>query len=285
MANMHINSKCGWEYKWEFWEDEIIKKHYSSGGYEKILKLLPHRNKMGIQRRASKLGVKYLFYNENYFENIDTPEKAYWLGMLYVDGYITSDNRFGIELKISDLNHLYKLTNALNSNIKINIRKRGNNKSCHIQIKNSKLYKDLEQKGVLRNKTYILQFPNKYQLNSDLYSHFIRGLFDGDGSIVFYSYNQLRKDRNNKTYKRIVKEISFVCKSYDFINYLGNFINEKLDMNINVTHNNRDDIYYLRIANKKDLLNFIDYIYKDAKIYLDRKYIKAQEIKNYCLTH
>lgn len=42
-----------------------------------------------------------------YFENIDTEEKAYWLGFLYADGYVNA-NEDKIELCLAekDFHHL-----------------------------------------------------------------------------------------------------------------------------------------------------------------------------------
>ena len=43
----------------------------------------------GIQVRTHRESrIKYK-RNENYFSYIDTPEKAYWLGFIYADGFIT----------------------------------------------------------------------------------------------------------------------------------------------------------------------------------------------------
>lgn len=47
-------------------------------------------------------------FNENYFDVIDTSEKAYWLGFLYADGAVSSGSKNTVELslKASDVKHL-----------------------------------------------------------------------------------------------------------------------------------------------------------------------------------
>ena len=90
MADLHKNKKVG--ITWKEFEDEYIKKYYYKGAKE-VQKHLPNRTISAIQNRAFVLGIKYLTYNKNYFDVIDTPTKAYWLGFLYADGYVTSKNR------------------------------------------------------------------------------------------------------------------------------------------------------------------------------------------------
>ena len=80
MAGLHINA--GWNFKWTNEEDEIIRKYYPKNGANTVHKILPNRELKSIQQRAFKLGVKYLQYNKEFFDKIDTIEKAYWLGFL-----------------------------------------------------------------------------------------------------------------------------------------------------------------------------------------------------------
>jgi len=283
MSDVNINK--GWSFKWSESEDEIIKQYYPSGGYTKVLEFLSHRNKNGIQMRAHKLGVSYLSYNENYFEKIDTPEKAYWLGFMYTDGYVTTDHRWGLEIGIIDLEHMKKFLSEFNCNINIKFRQRNNTSSCSFQIKNKIMFDNFIRCGVIKNKSSCLEFPTEEILPRHLYSDFIRGLFDGDGSFVFYHYDRVRKDRNNKIYKTTYKEISFVCLSKLFINKLKQVIFDEVGVNFNLTYNSKDNLPTLRTSKSDDLLKFIDYLYSNTKesILLERKFIKAQEILKYCL--
>ena len=58
------------------------------------------------------------YINLNYFEEINTPEKAYWLGFLAADGYIVG-NELNIQLEKKDKEHLRKFSNAINGNLTI----------------------------------------------------------------------------------------------------------------------------------------------------------------------
>lgn len=282
--------KRGWATKWQPHEDEILMKYYTEKTIDEIMELLPNRNKKGIYSRAHKLGLKYHVYNENYFEIIDTEEKAYWLGFLYADGYVTSGNRWGVDLAIIDYNHLVKLNESLGSNIAIRTRIRKgkqvdgyyykSSETCSLMIKNQKMYDDLVSLGVVPNKTYNISFPKNNEVPKKLMKHFIRGLFDGDGSYTIFESKTKYKD---KTYIRMAKEISFVCKNEGFITDLQKFIEAECGCVFKIHKNPRDDLPTLRLYDNEGIVKFIDYLYSDANICLDRKQEKVNQILEYCL--
>lgn len=292
VSESNINQNKGWSFRWTSEEDDILRNNYSTKTIEEILELLPDRNIKGIYSRAHKLGLKYHEYNQNYFETIDTQEKAYWLGFLYTDGYVSTNHRWGVELSIVDYEHLEKLNNALDSNIMIRTRTRKaknyrgyevkETTNCSLTYRNKKMYEDLVSKGVLPNKTHTLQFPSDSIVPKHLLKHFIRGLFDGDGSLVFHYKDVARKDRGGRICRRLSKEISFVCKSTDFIETLHNVIFEECGVNFRKDTNSRDNLALLRLSRKDDMGTFLEYLYSDSNIYLNRKHDKAMEILNYC---
>ena len=57
-----------------------------------------------------------------------------------------------------------------------------------------------------------------------------------------------------------------------------------IDFHLQKEHCNNDVIYTMRISNQKDCINFLNYIYKDATIYLDRKYNLYLEYLNKSLS-
>ena len=278
MAGLHTNknSNKGWQFKWTKEEDDLILKYYQSNGYEKLLDLLPNRNKQGIQSRAFKLGVKYLSYNKEYFRNIDSPTKAYWLGFLYADGYTTKDDRWGLEIKYDDKEHMNNLLNEIEYTGYPKERIRNNNKSCYFLIKNKVMTQSLIQLGVVPNKTDILMFPSTEILSKKYYPDFIRGFFDGDGCISYNYITKPRKDRKNKIYTRLSKEINIVCKSDKFIQKILDILNENdihLNWNINRNHNN---LNVIKTSSISEIEKFYNYIYKNSNSLnrLHRKYDK-----------
>ena len=128
--------------------------------------------------------------NENYFNNIDTEDKAYWLGFLYADGYITQRG-FGLAVKSEDRPHIQKMLDAMDSDYDIKdyvtSTKTKNNYGEHgysrVIVSHKQLREKLIQYGMVENKSLILE-PPKIEFGTDeLKRHFIRGFFDGNGSI------------------------------------------------------------------------------------------------------
>ena len=77
-------------------------------------------NENNFIRRTNKVNSRKYYLNDNYFEIIDSAEKAYWVGFIAADGYISkresgSSNRLGITLSEKDIEHLYKFNKCLNS--------------------------------------------------------------------------------------------------------------------------------------------------------------------------
>ena len=197
--------------------------------------------------------------DENFFEKIDTEEKAYWLGFLTADGCIKK-NRYQISLGLSikDINHLEKYKKSLKSekNIKIEENYSFNNKSvmCYLRIDNKKMYTDLLNLGFSSKKTMNEQ---PVELSEDLINHYIRGIFDGDGWISIYGRHA---------------EVGFGM-GLKILQY----IREKSEQYAKIKRykiNPYKTIFRYKFQSKREILKFLNWIYKDATIYLDRKYEK-----------
>ena len=200
--------------------------------------------------------------NINYFENIDTEEKAYWLGFLYADGCVSQDYKYlYVCLSSKDLKHLELFNKCIDSNYKIKYR--DNNRYISLVISKKKFVEHLIDKGCIPTKSLILKFPTEDQVPKELIRHFIRGYFDGDGCISTI----LRKLKNKPN-------LIMDCE----INFLGTFdmlsgICENIPVkNIKIFEFGK--IFKFRVRNKKDIIEIMEYLYKDSNIYLERKHEK-----------
>jgi len=138
------------------------------------------------RRRLSSYSV-----NESYFNNIDTQEKAYWLGFLAADGCVL--NRTGkrmllVSLAKKDENHLALLSRCLGSSKPMYHCKNGSVQMCICSVV---MAQDLVNHGIVERKSLILKSPN---ITQELIRHWIRGYFDGDGSVGKDRHNNLRGD-------------------------------------------------------------------------------------------
>lgn len=115
------------------------------------------------------------YINLNYFEQVDTEEKAYWLGFLAADGYIVH-NELNIQLQAQDKKHLEKFSLALNANLTIRDINQTNNFGTRyfhhrVSIQSDKITQDLEKYGVGKNKSLTLSFPKN--IDSELIPYWI----------------------------------------------------------------------------------------------------------------
>ena len=120
----------------------------------------------------------------NFFERIDTREKAYWLGFIYADGHISKNlDRFRVKVGKKDVEHLRMFCESLKikySDIKKEISKETNKEYSVLSIYNKKIIRDLLYHKVVPSKTRILEFPNIK--NNEFKLSFLLGYFDGDGT-------------------------------------------------------------------------------------------------------
>lgn len=198
--------------------------------------------------------------DETYFKNIDTQDKAYWLGFLYADGYVRMKNNRSGELKLKlglkDKEHIELFKDCIKSTHKIKdvksyvtVGDRKYESDCStFSIYNTKIVSDLYKHGCVNNKTFKIKLP---KLREDLIRHFIRGYFDGDGCISL--------PINIK-----------ILGNEDFISSLQKFLCEKLNSS-RVYNYKYGNIRSLIISNIKDSISFMNYIYEDSNIFLERK--------------
>ena len=122
---------------------QFIKNNYNNITYKEMskLELFTGLTDKQIRTKAATMGLrKQRQFNKQYFKSINDSNKAYWLGFIYADGYITYSNELGIELQYSDKEHLEKLNELIGGVHKVTRRKRNqkfNGYGCiHINKKN-----------------------------------------------------------------------------------------------------------------------------------------------------
>jgi len=250
--------------EWTKDEIEYAKANRFENSYREIGKVLG-RTRNAVMIKLNRLGLrlpeKYTF-DKDFFEKIDSEEKAYWLGFIYADGYISNETEFAIHLKQEDEKHLEKLNKALRGNMQVkefikhlNVTDK-DYKMCSLRVYSKKIVQDLKNKGVTRNKSLSIEFP---KLRKPLIRHFIRGFFDGDGSIY------LHKEKNHIRCK-------FTCASKIFVSELNNILNSLKIRTYIINESKTNKSKQLGITGKDSTKIFLEYIYDNSEIYLDRKY-------------
>lgn len=210
-----------------------------------------------------------MIYN-NELEKIDTIEKAYLLGLFYSDGYVCSaNNTCAITLHEQDINLLEELVNIFPffKIVKSHVR-------AYKMLCISKALKiHLMQNGVLLKKSSL----NKENLtikhlDNKLLSHFIRGFFDGDGSVYSQKLFNIKIEIGATSFNLITEIIKILYDNNITVNLTCSYEGSGLrTMNY----------YKLFTSSYKISKLFSDYIYKDASIYMKRKFEKLNIIPEY----
>ena len=160
--------------RWTNEELEILKENYGTKTAKELSNILG-RSKSAIQNKAHELQLEKddkTFYNKQYFKEINTYDKAYWLGFIYADGYIVFNEKqrnyeIGMELNTRDIEHLKKFNKSLEGNIQVKERDRQPSpllkshgvfktmKTCLIRLYSKEMVSDLINAGIEQNLSLI----------------------------------------------------------------------------------------------------------------------------------
>jgi intein/homing endonuclease len=255
-------------------ECEMHIRHCERCDKEFILKNIAYE-KRGCGRFCSKeCSTRRIEFNESFFDNINTEEKAYWLGFIFADGNIISHKRcYSLTLGVSeiDIDHIKKFQQTLQTTHKLSTKNKTTGKYgqvskpfYYIRVTSKHLVESLIGLGCVPNKSKTITFPN---ILPKLERHFIRGVFDGDGWITMYDKKhkylkwsiytgskQFAQDLNAALSRHNIE-----CKLY-----------EKHQIT-NVSNGNVSVGYELSIANQKGIQNIFSFLYEQHTICLPRK--------------
>ena len=190
--------------------------------------------------------------NDKCFSSIDSPEKAYLLGMIEADGNIRKDYS---RLEISQHRDFYLPIKLLLDKVAgaTTITKNG---SCvDVNVYGKHIVEDLIKMGIVENKTYLQSNEDVERLLNSIpehyYNSFYRGLFDGDG------YLHIGKQKSGN----ILVHVGFALHTEYLVEHLKNVIKEITGYTPRVYK--QGVIYSLRIYGLEPALKFGAWLYKD----------------------
>jgi transposase-like protein/intein-encoded DNA endonuclease-like protein len=211
-----------------------------------------------IKPVARKRGVQNSIGIEDFFDNIDSEKKAYYLGWIMADGNVSIyNNQYSLKLHIGfqdkhiiddflkDIKATYipkEKESILNTTGK-------KHKSYYVSLTSKHMIESLISLGVIPNKTgkeFIPNIPKRFLKD------FLRGFFDGDGITSIGEKNK----------------IGFVSSKYMIIQIL-----ELLKWNLSIQpHHTTPYIYYFLTSSKDKIKDLYNYMYKDANVFIKRKH-------------
>jgi hypothetical protein len=232
----------------ELYNDDEIAQHYN------VSAIVVQR--LRLEYRIMRNRTHTL--NEHFFDALDTQDKAYIFGFIAADGHVSKDGKFTtINITEDDRPLLEDIKIAMDSTAPIHIRQPGkgsyaNSKPiARLDLCSMYLVKKLNLLGLQHDKSITLTYPD---VPASFESHFIRGFFDGNGTIT-------------DTYFNVVSTLPFLQ------GLLAAFqSNVKCNLHLN-PHSRSPHVHILR-GNGKDAAEAIQWMYHDAHLKLQRKYEK-----------
>ena len=258
-------------------KQEIVDFYYDNKNYRKIDIMkkfnISSRTYLSIMKEFginSKLKNRYTL-NDDYFQEIDTPAKAYILGFIYADGYVGNDKMNNLVIAVNDYEVVSFIKDELEFTGKIKITKPGGFPgSCSgyaIRISSAKLTSDLREIGLYDNKSKTLySLP---EIDSSLFSHFVRGYFDGDG---YVSSGITHINKGNKIYEYPYITAGILGTKHFLVSMI-NKINEIEDVKlcIHLQDTKTPEIKTVNFYSKSNIRLFYNYIYNESCFHLKRK--------------
>lgn len=197
-------------------------------------------------------------FDEHYFDNIDTPNKAYLLGFLYADGCVNKNNVISFTLHRNDKEILEMYASELKATNQITDVK--NKPHVRLAFCSKHMCNTLMSLGCGHNKTSSLKFPDI----PEIYKYdFIRGFMDGDGCI------SIKKQGTHK----------YISLSFTGTEDMMNALNVIFKTNNPISFYR--NAYALHIGKRTDVMRILNNIYKNAELYMTRKFNKYQEYCEY----
>lgn len=236
-----------------------------------ITRCIPRREK------TPELHRKYTC-NHAYFDQLLDEERAYWIGFLLADGYVsyrkegkgTGAPVIGMSLSDIDTTHIEKFRSALQSDHPIGryIAKSGygaGKPMAQFAISSLELVNGAERYGIVQYKTKVCTTPN---LPQDLMRHMYRGYIDGDGGLSLYQHG-----RWMDTCLDVVGTKSFLLDMALWLQNTGIANPRILSKASNTTV-----VMTLKYGGLRQVSDILHFLYDDATVYLERKLTAAKSI-------
>lgn len=231
-----------------------------------------------VTNRFIKLKIPYkskkhkFSSNEDFFL-LENEKSFYWAGFVAADGclYKRKDGfkQLTIKLASKDKNHLESFKKDIETNAPISLYKNhhrnekwNDTEQYQLRIASHKIFDSINKFGITPRKTKTYDLPDQILLNK-FFNHFLRGYFDGDGCIC-KSINWSWSMRG----------------TLSFLNKCKNILELNCNLKSKVSIRLSNGTWELRYTGRKMVSKIIQYLYKDATVYLDRKYQIAQQSRS-----
>lgn len=253
--------------------DDIIKDYKDGMSAEDLqhkyciswctIKPMLKENDIHLRNRSEQHRIYSI--NEHYFDDINTPNKAYVFGLLYADGCAyRKDKKYILSISLQEgdkhiledvkreIEYEGSLTYIDHSDHLEKYHKNTQNQ-WSLCICNKHIVNTVIDQGIVPRKSYYAKYPNK--LDENLFFHFLRGLSDGNGCIA----------KNEERWE--------LCGTYNLMEGVKDRIESKVGVHCSFyTDKRKKCLWHVRVSGRLQVTKLLNYMYKDAELKLNRKY-------------
>lgn len=210
--------------------------------------------RQGVTQREAPERNRLYPLDAHVFDVIDTEAKAYWLGFLFADGNV-SKRSLSVVLQDADSAHLALLGKLIQTSAPIQhriVHLHGKDyPSAGITVTDQYLATRLRELGIIPKRSNLLgPLPH---IPSTLQRHWIRGFFDGDGSVK-------------------IKPSAIFCGNKSLLEYIQSLLAPHIKRQGSIYAHSKSHVWYLCYAGRLSCLALRDYLYQDATVLLMRKF-------------
>lgn len=220
----------------------------------------------GIEYSYDTSIIRKYTRDSNYFSQIDSQEKAYWLGFLFADGNVSKkSSEVRLQIHKNDISALEEFNKSICSNRPIRINK---SDIATFAVADKKIKSDLINLGCTPEKSLTIKFPN---IPQEFCKSFILGFFDGDGCIA------KGKHRNGKDFSYSFSVIAPIDFIMEMVKHLYIHDNKYYITNAHRT----DKIQELKVSGNYRVFKLLEDLYENHNYFcLERKKERYLELKN-----
>ena len=205
----------------------------------------------------------------DFFSIIDSPIKAYWLGLLFTDGSVDhykTTGRIRLQLKEEDVEILQQYQQDLGLENKIIYDKRPNSTCCSVEFTDEQIFNDLNKYGIIPNKTYMCKHIPYKLIPIEYLPAFALGLYDGDGGL------NCSTDFSTDVTINFTSYYESVVQDFQIL----------IDTLIHKDKHNKNfftSAWHTQWRGRKQVLTILDCLYENCPRHINRKYNKYLQLK------
>lgn len=229
----------------------------------------------GVYQTGPCIGNLKYPIQEDYFDAIDSHEKAYFLGFMYADGHNTTAEESKtnksytcLHLHAKDryiLEHFRDLLYISSNKIPLKETRRvkdGPVTSYSLVFRCKRISDALSRLGISKGKTHESYLPD---IDNQFMCSFMLGYFDGDGSIYLQRKKTGRPSKvtNMAAFVDIISNHFIISEMVQYFNRIGIRFKTKRHRNPHYLH--------MYVCSEEDVRAFDEHVYSHQKVYLKRK--------------